>query len=265
MTLKGKVALITGAGRAIGRAHALRLAKLGADIVVNDINLQSHKEFGEKITAPTVVEEVSALGVRSIGIEADVGKKPQVEAMVKKALEEFGRIDILVNNAGGLAGDVMRSYATLAPEEDIRATLDRNLMGTIFCCQAAAEPMKKQKWGRIVNTSSQAGIQAQPGGFYSHYGAAKAGIIAYTRYLAQELAPFNVLVNCVVPAYVSTERLEQKVFSLPGRREEVLKRIPLGRMAVPDDIAKVMEFFVSDLADYVTGQCLSVCGGAIKF
>lgn len=147
MKLKGKVALITGAGRAIGRAHALRLAGLGADIVVNDINLQSYKEFGEKITGPTVVEEVSALGVRSIGIEADVGKKTQVEAMVKKALEEFGHIDILINNAGGLAGEVIRSYASLAPEEDIRATLDRNLMGTIFCCQAVAEPMKRQKCG----------------------------------------------------------------------------------------------------------------------
>jgi len=265
MKLKGKVALITGAGRAIGRAHALRLAGLGANIVVNDINIQSYKEFGEKITALSVVEEVSALGVRSIGIEADVGKKLQVEAMVKKALEEFGRIDILINNAGGLAGEVMRSYASLAPEEDIRATLDRNLMGTIFCCQAVAETMKRQKWGRIVNTSSQAALQAQPGGFYSHYGAAKAGVIAYTRYLAQELASYGILVNCVAPAYVSTERLEQKVFSLPGRKEQVLSQIPLGRMAVPDDIAKVVEFFVTDLSDYVTGQCLSVCGGAVRF
>ena len=265
MKLKGKVALITGAARAIGRSHALRLARLGADIVINDIDLESYKEFGQEITAPTVVDEVRCLVVRSIGIEADVGKKAQVEAMVKKVLDEFGHIDILINNAGGLAGDVAKSYAALAPEEDIRATFDRNLLGTIFCCQAVAEPMKKQRWGRIVNTSSQAALQAQPGGFYAHYGAAKAGVIAYTRYLAQELAPYGILVNCVAPAYVSTERLERKVFSLPGRKEQLIAQIPLGRMAVPEDISKVVEFFVTDLSDYVTGQCLSVCGGAVRF
>lgn len=265
MKLKGKVALITGAARAIGRSHALRLARLGSDIVINDINLESYKEFGEKITAPTVVEEVAALGVRCIGIEADVGKKAQVEAMVKKVLDEFGHVDILINNVGGLAGEVVKSYASLAPEEDVRATLDRNMMGTIFCCQAVSEPMKKQRWGRIVNTSSQAALQAQPGGFYAHYGVAKAGVIAYTKYLAQELAPYGILVNCVVPAYVSTERLERKVFSLPGMRERTLAQIPLGRLAVPEDISKVVEFFVTDLSDYVTGQCLSVCGGAIRF
>ena len=265
MKLKGKVALITGAARAIGRSHALRLARLGADIVINDLNLESYKEFGEKISAPTVVEELTALGVRSMGIEADVGKKAQVEAMVKRVLDEFGHIDILINNAGGLAGEVVKSYASLAPEEDTRATLDRNLMGTIFCSQAVAGPMKKQRWGRIVNTSSQAALQAQPGGFYANYGAAKAAVIAYTRYLAQELGPFGILVNCVVPAYVATERLERNVFSLPGRREQFLAQIPLGRMATSEDISKVVEFFVTDLSDYVTGQCLSVCGGAIKF
>ena len=265
MKLKGKVALITGGARAIGRSHALRLAQLGADIVVNDINLESYKEFGEKITAPTVIDEVRALGVRSLGIEADVTKKNQVEAMVKKVLAEFGHIDILINNAGGLAGDVSKSYATVFSEEDLRATLDRNLSGTIYCCQAVAEPMKAQRWGRIVNTSSQAGLWAQPKGWYASYGAAKAGVISYTKYLAQELGPYGILVNCIAPAYVSTERLEKKVFSLPGMREKHLAEIPLGRLATPEDISKVVEFFVTDLSDYVTGQCLSVCGGAIRF
>jgi 3-oxoacyl-[acyl-carrier protein] reductase len=108
MKLKGRVALITGAARAIGRSHALRLARLGADIVINDVNLESFKEFGQKITAPTVVEEVRALGVHCIGIEGDVGKKAQVEDLVKKVLDEFGHIDLLINNTGGLAGEVMR-------------------------------------------------------------------------------------------------------------------------------------------------------------
>jgi NAD(P)-dependent dehydrogenase (short-subunit alcohol dehydrogenase family) len=116
-----------------------------------------------------------------------------------------------------------------------------------------------------VNTSSQAGLQAQRGGIYASYGAAKEGVIAYTRYLANELGPYGILVNCIAPAYVSTPRLEQKVFNLPGMREQFLAEIPLGRMATPEDISKVVEFFATDLSDYVTGQCLSVCGGAIRF
>jgi NAD(P)-dependent dehydrogenase (short-subunit alcohol dehydrogenase family) len=264
MKLKGKVALITGAGRGIGRAHALRMASLGADVVINDIDLDSHKEFNETITASTVMEEVQALGVRCIGLPADVTQKISVNAMIKKVVESFGTIDILINNAGGLAGDVMQSYASSVNETDLMATLNRNLVGTVFCCQAVAEIMKKQGWGRIVNTSSQAGMQAQQGGVYASYGAAKAGVIAYTSYLAQELGPYGITVNCIAPAYVATERLVANFFSHMNNPAETLG-IPLGRLATPEDIAKVAEFFVTDLGDYVTGQCLSVCGGAIKF
>jgi 3-oxoacyl-[acyl-carrier protein] reductase len=125
--------------------------------------------------------------------------------------------------------------------------------------------MKTQRWGRIVNTASQAALQAQQEGVYASYGVAKAGVVTYTRYLAQELAPYGITVNCIAPAYVSTERLEKTVFSIPGWREKFVDQISLGRMAQPDDISKVVEFLVTDLGDYVTGQCLSVCGGAIKF
>jgi len=263
--LKGKLALVTGAARGIGRSHALRLARLGADIVINDIDLESYKEFGERLSASTVRDEVRALGVRCSGIEADVGNRDQVEAMFKNVLDEYGHIDILINNAGGLVGEVSQSFASSVPEKDLRATIDRNLMGTIFCCQEAAEPMKRQGWGRMVNTASQAALQAQQEGVYASYGVAKAGVIAYTRYLAQELSPYGVTVNCIAPAYVSTERLEQNVFSLPGWKEKFLAQIPLGRMGQPDDISKVVEFFVTDLGDYITGQCVSACGGAIKF
>jgi NAD(P)-dependent dehydrogenase (short-subunit alcohol dehydrogenase family) len=192
MKLKGKVALITGAGRGIGRAHALRLASLGADIVINDINLDSHKEYNETITAATVMDEVEARGVRCIGLQADVTQRNQVDEMINAAIGKFGIIDILINNAGGLAGDVMQSFASSVNEKDLMATLNRNLVGTIFCSQAVAEIMKQKRWGRIVNTSSQAGMQAQQGGVYASYGAAKAGVIAYTRYLAQELGPFEI-------------------------------------------------------------------------
>ena len=266
MKLKGKVALITGAARAIGRAHALRLAALGADIVLNDINLGSFKEFNEEIGAASVVDEVKARGVRCVGIQADVTDRVQVERMVQQAQDALGCVDILINNAGGLSGEVMGSFASSVSERDLRATMERNLFGTIFCCQAVVPSMKKRGWGRIVNTSSQAGLQAQQGGVYSSYGAAKAGVIAYTRYLAQEAGPFGITVNCIVPAYVNTKRLQVMVYdALPGVREQVLGQIPLGRLAEPEDIAKGVEFFVTDLGDYVTGQCLNVCGGAIRF
>ena len=163
MKLKGKTALVTGAAGGIGRSHALRLARLGADVVVNDLDLQAYKRYGEKITADSVEEEVRGLGVRCLGIEADVCKKDQVEEMVRRILKEFGHLDILINNAGGLVGEVSQSFASSVSEEDLRATLDRNLMGTIFCCQAVAEPMKSQRWGRIVNTSSQAALQTMVG------------------------------------------------------------------------------------------------------
>lgn len=266
MKLKGKVALITGGARAIGRAHALRLAGLGADIVINDIDLESFKEFGEQVGAATVVEEVRAKGVECLGIETDVTNREQVEEMVGQAMDAFGRIDILINNAGGLAGEVLESFASSVSEEDLRRTLDRNLLGTIFCSQAVASSMKARGWGRIVNTSSQAGLQAQQGGVYASYGAAKAAVMAYTRYLSQELGPFGITVNCLVPAYVNTRRLQVLVYdAIPGIRDKLLEQIPLGRLAEPDDVAKAVEFFVTDLGDYITGQCLSICGGAIRY
>ncbi len=264
MKLKRKVALVTGAAGGIGRSHALRLARLGADVVVNDIDLESYKKYGEKITERSVVEEVRKIGVRCLGMEADVSRKDHVEDMFKRVLDEWGHIDILINNAGGLAGEVSQSFASFVSEEDLRATIDRNLMSTIFCCQAVADSMKDRRWGRIVNTTSQAALQTMEHGVFSSYAAAKAGVVAYTRYLAQELGPFGITVNCISPAYVSTARVEKVLFSLPGKREQFLSQIALGRMATPDDISKGVEFLVTDLGDYVTGQCLSICGGVIR-
>lgn len=264
MKLKGKVALITGAARGIGRAHAVRLARLGADIVVNDIDLASYKEFEEDIDRGSVEEEIRALGVQVLAVECHAGKERDARSLVARAVEHFGHVDILINNAGGLAGEIDRSYAASVSGEDLQATFDRNLMSAIYCSQAAAVSMKENGWGRIVNTASQAGLQAQPGGVYASYGAAKAAVIHYTRYLAQELGPNGITVNCIAPAYISTPRLEKNVYSKmkdPARQY----RIPLNRLATPEDVAKVVEFFVTDLGDYVTGQCLSVCGGALKF
>jgi len=263
--LKGKVALVTGAGRGLGRVYTLRLAGLGADVVINDIRLDAAAEFGEELTAESVMAEVEACGVRSLGIECSVADRDAVFEMVDKVVSEFGRLDILIANAGGLAGEMAYSFASSVSEADLRATIDRNLMGTIYCCQAASVPMKEQRCGRIVTVSSQAGLQAQMGGVYASYGAAKAAISHYTSYLAQELASYNINVNCIAPAHIKTARLWEKVFKHDAIRESVLAQIPMGRLGTPEDCAKVVEFLVTDLSDYVTGQTISVCGGAIKF
>jgi 3-oxoacyl-[acyl-carrier protein] reductase len=262
--LKGRVALVTGAARGIGQAHALRLAQLGCDVAVNDINLESFKEFDEAIDADSIEELIGRHNVRCVGFEANVCKEDDAKTMVDKVVDEFGRLDILINNAGGIAGKPADSYASSVGIEDLTATLDRNLMGTIFCSQAAAVHMKEQEWGRIVNTSSQAGLRSQGWGVYASYGVAKAGVIAYTKYLAQELGRNNITVNCLAPAYVATERLMRQSFNqVQDVRREL--SVPLGRLAEPDDVSKVVEFFVTDLGDYITGQTISICGGAVNF
>ena len=210
------------------------------------------------------MDAVKALGARAIGIECNAGKKDQAEEMIRQVVNEFGKIDILVNNSGGLAGEIGDSFASTMSVEGLNATMERNLNATIFCSQAVSEPMKEQNWGRIVNTASQAGLQAQGGGVYTSYGVAKAGIISYTRYLAEELGPFGITVNCIAPAYISTERLDANYYSKLENPGKTLK-IPLGTVAKPDEVSKVVEFFVTDLGDYITGQTLSVCGGALKF
>ena len=134
------------------------LAKLGSDVVINDISLDAWKEYDEKLTAPTVMDECRAFGVRATGIVADVTKKDAVEEMVKQVVKDFGHVDILINNAGGLYGDISKSFASIVPEDQLRGTIDRNLIGTIFCCQAVAPTMKARRWGRIITTSSMAGM-----------------------------------------------------------------------------------------------------------
>lgn len=256
--LKGRVALVTGSARGLGRACALRLARLGADVVINDLRLDAAKEFNEPLTAETVMEECRAFGVRSLGIEADVSDKRQVEDMVRRIVEELGSLGILVNNAGGMLRPVENSFAATMPEDDLRAILDINLMSTIFCCQTAAEVMKLRRWGRIVNVASQAGVRGGAGGFVN-YGIAKGGVIHYTRCLAAELGPFGINVNCIAPALIRTSRAMAQF----PEREAAAQHIPLRRLGEPEDVAKVVEFFCTDLSDYVTGQCLAICGGAV--
>jgi len=271
LKLAGRLALVTGAGRGLGRAYALHLAKIGADVVVNDINLESAKEYGEELTAPTVTDEIRNIGRRSIGIQANVTKKDQVDSMFRQLLDEFGHLDILVNNAGGnlnrlgsRAGSPI-TFPSSASMEDHSFIMDVNLTGTILCCQAASTPMKEQRYGKIVNVASQAGLHAAPEMIKAmSYNIAKAAIIHYTRCLAAELGPYNVNVNCIAPGWIYTSRAVAE--GRKGKAAEALeKQIPLGRLGYPEDVAKVVEFLVTDLSDYVTGQCISVCGGYVLF
>ena len=250
--LEGRVALVTGAGRGLGRAYALHLAALGADVAVNDISLKAHEEYDEEIGAESVPEEIVEMGVRSKGYETDVTDRSQVAAMVSDIDRTFGRIDILVNNAGG----------ALFGRHEFKPMFDLNFHGTVNCCEAAAELMKRQRSGKIVNVGSQAGMLASAG---RSYATAKAAVIHYTRCLAQELGPYNIHVNCIAPGYILSSRAIAGGRDEGELKERRVSQIPLGRLGMPKDCAKVIEFLVTDLSDYVTGQVIPVCGGFVKF
>jgi len=262
--LDGKVALVTGSARGLGRAYALHLATLGADVVINDVDMQAAQQYDEELTAPTVMDEVKAMGRRSLGIVADVTSQIQVNRMVEQIVGELGHLDILVNNAGGalVPGP---SYASSVPEQDFRRMMDINLMGTIFCCQAASAPMKEQRSGKIVNVGSQAGLRSQGGGGGTSYSVAKAAIHHYTRKLAGELGPYNVNVNCIAPGWILSSRAMASGRGSPESRARLEAEIALKRLGTPEDCAKVVEFLATDLSDYVTGQIISVCGGVCLF
>ncbi len=206
MKLKGKVALVTGGGRGLGRAYVLHLASLGADVIINDVDLNAAAEYNEPLTAPSVMAEVEAMGCRALGIQADVMNKDAVDAMFEEALGRFGRLDILVNNAGGALKTPPNHSAATADIDHYKYTMDLNLTGTILCCQAASRPMKVQRSGKIVNVSSQAGLWSGRDGGFMAYKVAKAGVAHYTRVLAAELGPYNINVNSIAPGWILSSR-----------------------------------------------------------
>ncbi|MCZ6681373.1 MAG: SDR family oxidoreductase [Candidatus Poribacteria bacterium] len=263
--LDGRVALVAGGARGLGRAYVLHLARLGADVVINDIDLDAAKEYDEALTADTVMAEVENLGRRSLGIETDVTQRDAVFAMVDEIMDKFGRIDILVNNTGGALGKPKSSMASDAEEEYYNYIMAINLSSAIFCCQAVSVPMKEARYGRIVNVSSQAGLWSGGSGSGMPYKVAKAGVVQYTRSLAADLGPYGINVNCIAPGWILSSRAIASGRNSPETRERLLPQIPLRRLGMPEDCAKVVEFLVTDLSDYVTGQCIPVCGGYVSF
>ncbi len=242
--LQGKIALVTGGSRGIGRATALALAGYGADVAVN--------YSGSREKAVQVVEEIKRLGCRAIAVQADVSKQEDCVRMFQEISEALGTVDILVNNAG-ITRD---NLAVRMSEEEFDRVIETNLKGAFFCMKLAGKTMMRKRYGRIISLSSISGVRGNAG--QMNYCAAKAGIIGMTKCLARELASRGVTVNAVAPGYIDTDMTA----ALPDKvKEAVLAQIPLGRMGRPEDIAEAVAFLASDRAAYITGQVIQVDGG----
>ena len=242
--LNGKIAVVTGASRGIGKAIAMKFAQLGATVVIN--------YNGSAQKAEEVKQSIIADGGRAVIKQCNVADYDACEAFIKEVIDQFGRIDILVNNAGITKdGLIMRMS-----EEDFTNVVDVNLKGTFHCIRFASRQMIKQRSGRIINMSSVVGISGNAGQI--NYAASKAGVIGMTKSAAKELASRGITVNAIAPGYIETDMtnvLSDKV------KEETMKQIPLGRLGQTGDIAAAAAFLASDEAGYITGQVLAVDGG----
>lgn len=246
MEFTGKVALVTGASRGIGKEIALRLAAQGANVVLNYV--------GSEELANGVAEEVKALGRKVLTINCDVSNTEKCSEMVNEIMEKFGRIDILVNNAGITRDGLLMRMK----ESDWDAVLNINLKGVFNCTKAVVKPMMKQRSGKIVTITSVVGLMGNAG--QSNYSAAKAGCIGFTKSVAKEVASRGINVNAVAPGFIitpMTDALNEKQI------EDLASGIPLKRPGKPEDVAKVVEFLVSDNANYITGQVINVDGGMV--
>ena len=238
------MALVTGAGRGIGRAIALRLAAAGASVVVNDI--------GPPGTVTAVVEAITQQGREALEVLANVADRKECTAMVDQVLDRFGRLDILVNNAGITRDGLLARM----PEKDWDQVLDVNLKGPFNCSKAVLRPMIKAREGRIINISSVAGIMGNPG--QTNYAASKAGLIGFSKSLAREVASRGITVNVVAPGLIDTQI---KALLSEEAENRLIQQIPLGRLGQPEEIADMVTFLASPLASYITGHVFVVDGG----
>ena len=243
-SLEGKVAVVTGGSRGIGRAISVSLARAGARLVVNYL---SNDEAAE-----ATAKEIGQLGCQVVLVKGDAGKAEVAQRAIDEALRRFGRVDILVNNAGKTADNLLVRMS----EEEWDMVIETNLRSAFLWTRAALRPMLRQRWGRIINITSVDGLVGNAG--QSNYSAAKAGVIGFTRSVAREVATRGITVNAVAPGIVKTgmtAALNEKQW------DEILKRIPMGRDATPEEIAPIVTFLACDEASYITGKVIAVDGG----
>ncbi len=242
--LNGKIALVTGASRGIGRAICVDFAKNGANVVIN--------YAGNEQKAKETEEICQKLGVKTLVIKADVSSNDEVEQMYAKIMEVFGRVDILVNNAGITKDNLLMKIT----EQDYDDVLDINLKGTFLCMKHVYRIMMKQKYGKIINVSSVVGVMGNAG--QVNYSASKAGVIGMTKSMAKELASRNVNVNAVAPGFISTD------MTADLDTDYIVKAgVPLKRLGEAEDVAHLVSFLASDNANYITGQVINVDGGMV--
>ena len=246
MLLDGKVAIVTGASRGIGRSVAISLAKAGAKVVIN--------YAGNTAAAEEVKAIIEAAGGQGLLVQADVANEDAVAAMVKQTVDAFGRIDILVNNAGITRDNLLMRMK----EGDWDDVMNTNLKGIFMCTKAISRVMMKQKYGKIINMTSVVGLTGNAG--QSNYAAAKAGVIGFTKSMAKELASRGITVNAIAPGFINTDMTSVLSNQI---KDELITKIPLGRLGSTEDVAAAVLFLVSDSANYVTGQTLNIDGGMV--
>ena len=243
--LSGRVAIITGGARGIGKATAFKMVREGASVALLDI-------LGDE--AARVVKELEALGGKALGLKTDISRKDEVDGAVERVLRHYGRVDILFNNAGVVRPGTLEKVR----EEDWEAALGVNLKGAFFCTQAVVPTMKKNRYGKIVNMSSRASLGKEE---RTVYGATKAGLIGLTRTWALELAPHNINVNAIGPGPIATELFMAANPKDSPKTQAIIDGVPLKRMGQPEDVANLAAFLASDEASFITGQTIFICGG----
>jgi len=244
--LEGKVSLVTGGSRGLGKAIALKLAALGSKVAINYMT--------DEESAIKVAREIDNIGGEAMLIKASVADATAVKTFIRAIIAAWGKIDILVNNAG-INRDMLLARMR---DETWDEVINTNLRGPYLCTKFAVRSMMEQSWGRIINIASLAGLVGNPG--QANYSASKGGLIAFTKSMARELGPLNITINAIAPGFITTDMTTR----LPDEtKESILSRIPLGRFGIPDDVAELAAFLASERAGYITAQVISIDGGVL--